>query len=44
MADLPNEVSEMSSAGYDLLEYFADLQSVAEGDTITGENHSQNSV
>jgi hypothetical protein len=40
---LPGEDSEMTSAGHDMLEYFANLQSEAEGDTNTGEDHLRNS-
>jgi hypothetical protein len=40
---LLGEDSEMTSAGHDVLEYFAKLQSKAEGDTNTGGDHLQNS-
>jgi hypothetical protein len=43
MGGLPGEDSEMTSAGRNMLEYFANLQSEVEGDTNTGEDHSQNS-
>jgi hypothetical protein len=41
MGGLPGEDSEMTSAGHDM--YFANLQSEAEGDTNTGEDHLRNS-
>jgi hypothetical protein len=43
MGGPPGEDSEMTSAGHDMLEYFVNLQSEAEGDTNTGEDHSRNS-